>query len=158
MAATQIKNGFNGGSDDQLLVNPDGSINVNVTDGGGVASDVNIHDSSGNSISSTGGALDVNISSDTGFDTLTPGTPTQVSVNTNSTLLFSANPNRKYAHIVNNSPDLIYIQYQVSAALNQGIKISSGGFYTIESNNLWLGIVNAIGVMSNQLIDILEGE
>lgn len=28
MATTQIKNGFNGGSDDQLLVNPDGSINV----------------------------------------------------------------------------------------------------------------------------------
>lgn len=32
MAATAIKNGFHGGSDDQLLVNPDGSINVN---GGG---------------------------------------------------------------------------------------------------------------------------
>lgn len=35
MAATQIKNGFNGGSDDQLLVNPDGSINVNGGGGGG---------------------------------------------------------------------------------------------------------------------------
>lgn len=35
MAATQIKNGFHGGSDDQLLVNPDGSINVNTTGGGG---------------------------------------------------------------------------------------------------------------------------
>jgi hypothetical protein len=35
MAVTQIKNGFQGGSDDQLLVNPDGSINVNATGGGG---------------------------------------------------------------------------------------------------------------------------
>lgn len=35
MATTQIKNGFQGGSDDQLLVNPDGSINVNSTGGGG---------------------------------------------------------------------------------------------------------------------------
>lgn len=34
MAVTQIKNGFQGGSDAQLLVNPDGSINVN-TNGGG---------------------------------------------------------------------------------------------------------------------------
>lgn len=38
MATTQIKNGFNGGSDDQLLVNPDGSINVNSSGGGGNAS------------------------------------------------------------------------------------------------------------------------
>lgn len=35
MAATTIKDGFAGGSDNQLLVNPDGSINVNSTGGGG---------------------------------------------------------------------------------------------------------------------------
>lgn len=35
MATTQIKNGFNGGSDAQLLVNPDGSINVNSGSSGG---------------------------------------------------------------------------------------------------------------------------
>lgn len=35
MATTSIKNGFHGGTDDQLLVNPDGSINVNTTGGGG---------------------------------------------------------------------------------------------------------------------------
>jgi hypothetical protein len=35
MATTQVKNGFDGGTDDQLLVNPDGSINVNTTGGGG---------------------------------------------------------------------------------------------------------------------------
>lgn len=35
MATTQIKNGFQGGNDDQLLVNPDGSINVNSGGGGG---------------------------------------------------------------------------------------------------------------------------
>jgi hypothetical protein len=31
MATTQIKDGYNGGSDNQLKVNPDGSINVDVT-------------------------------------------------------------------------------------------------------------------------------
>src|ERR1700677_5185447 len=35
MATTQIKDGFDGGSDNQLKVNPDGSINVDVTGGGG---------------------------------------------------------------------------------------------------------------------------
>lgn len=35
MAATQIKDGFQGGSDNQLKVNTDGSINVNATGGGG---------------------------------------------------------------------------------------------------------------------------
>lgn len=38
MAVTQIKNGWNGGSDDQLKVNPDGSINVNGGGSGGNAS------------------------------------------------------------------------------------------------------------------------
>lgn len=38
MATTQVKNGFQGGSDDQLLVNPDGSINVNSSGSGGNAS------------------------------------------------------------------------------------------------------------------------
>lgn len=40
MSAIQIKNGFNGGSDDQLLVNPDGSINVN--GGGGSSSNASV--------------------------------------------------------------------------------------------------------------------
>ncbi len=60
MAVTSIKNGFEGGSDDQLLVNPDGSINVNSTGGGG-SGDVNIHDSAGNALTSTSGALNVQI-------------------------------------------------------------------------------------------------
>lgn len=66
MSITQIKNGFNGGSDDQLLVNPDGSINVN--GGGSSTGNVNIHDSSGGPLTSTGGALNVNT---TGSSTVT---------------------------------------------------------------------------------------
>lgn len=121
---------------------------------------VNIQDTNGNPITSTGGALDVNVISEgsEGFSALSPGFPTQVSIGTNSTQVFPLNLNRKYAHIMNNSNEEIFIQYQASAALNQGIRIPPGGFFTLESNNLWLGTVNAIGVMSNQLIDILEGE
>ena len=61
MATTQIKDGFNGGSDNQLKVNPDGSINVNSSGGGG-GGDVNIFDSAGNALTSTSGALNVNTS------------------------------------------------------------------------------------------------
>lgn len=67
MAATTIKNGFQGGSDDQVLVNPDGSINVNSTGGGG-SGNVNIHDSAGGALTSTSGALNVNT---TGNSTVT---------------------------------------------------------------------------------------
>lgn len=63
MATTQIKDGFAGGSDNQLKVNADGSINVDITGGGGgPTSDVNIFDSAGNPLTSTSGALNVNTS------------------------------------------------------------------------------------------------
>lgn len=91
------------------------------------------------------------------FSAISPGYPTQISVGTASIQLFPANSARKYAHIVNNSSATIFIQYQVSAALNQGVKISSGGFFTLEVDNLWLGVVNAIGLMAGQQIDVLEG-
>lgn len=117
---------------------------------------VNIQDTNGNAITASDGALNVNL--DSGFSTLAPGFPTQVPVTTTSTVLLPPNPNRKYAHIINNSGEQIFIQYQVAAASNQGLKIPPNGFFTLESNNLWLGAINAIGVLSNQLIDVLEGE
>lgn len=175
MSATSIKDGFNGGSDAQLLVNPDGSINV-VASGGGGGSNASV---GGNNIntpfSSTqiagvntggnltqvsvddGGFLNVNSSStSTGFATLSA--TGQFALNLVSTEVFPANPNRRYAHIVNNSGNVIYLQYQSPAALNAGIKIPPNTLYTIETNNLWLGSVNAIGVISGQIIDIIEGE
>lgn len=58
MSATTIKDGFQSGSDNQLRVNDDGSINV-VGGGGGTTSNVNTHSGTGSSIGSTGGALNV---------------------------------------------------------------------------------------------------
>lgn len=67
MASTTIKDGFNGGTDNQLRINDDGSINV-VGGGGGGTTDVNIHDSAGGALTSTSGALNVNT---TGSSTVT---------------------------------------------------------------------------------------
>ena len=58
MAATTIKDGFAGGSDNQLKVNADGSINT--TAAGGSAS-TNIRDSAGLALNSSSGSLNVNI-------------------------------------------------------------------------------------------------
>lgn len=110
--------------------------------------------SAGRSSVNIAGPIDVEI---VGFDTLT-APPGRVDVGLTSVLLFAANPDRKYAHIVNNSGQTIYIQYSTSASLGQGIKLPPNTLYTIESNNLWLGQINAIGVSASQLIDILEGE
>lgn len=176
MATTQIKDGFNGGSDNQLKVNSDGSINiegsitatnpsvgVNGSTAPTSATEVAGIDPNGNLKplqTDLSGALKItgSISVGEGFNTISPGFPTQISVGTTSIQLFAANNNRKYAHIFNNSSETIFIQYQVSAALNQGVKIQAGSFFTLDSNNLWLGIINGIGLMANQLIDVLEGE
>lgn len=172
MATTTIRDGFQGGSDNQLKVNPDGSINV---DGGG---------GSNASVGPTGdpiptdatlvGAQDPNgllqplhvnadgelivASTPNGFSIISPGYPMQVNLGTTSAVLVAANPSRKYAHIFNNSSEAIFIQFQSSAALNQGIKVGPGSFFTLDTINLWLGDVNGIGLMAGQLISVLEGE
>lgn len=61
MATTQVKDGFQGGSDSQLKVNPDGSINVNASVVSPSDPDVNIHASNGGNITATGTSLDTNV-------------------------------------------------------------------------------------------------
>lgn len=171
MATTQIKDGFNGGSDNQLKVNSDGSINVDSTNPSvgptGVpapaqATEIAGVDPSGNLVPvavTSSGQIEVTgtLTIGQGFNALSPGYPTQVAVGISSIQLIASNANRKYFHIFNNSSQPIYIQYQVSAALNQGIRINSGTFFTLDSENLWLGAINGIGFIAGQLIDVLEG-
>lgn len=150
MATTRIQDGFDGGSDNQLKINADGSINVN--GGGGSGSNVNITSVGGNPVTTS---LPV---SQQGFSDLSPGYPTQVTVGITSVQLLPANSARKYAYIFNNSTEAIFIQYQVSAALNQGIKINPGTLLELNTSNLWLGIINGIGYIANQMISVLDGE
>lgn len=106
---------------------------------------------------SSGGGGGGGVVTPAGFGTISPGYPTQVSVGTTSVQILPDNANRLYAHVVNNTQFIIFIQYLSDAALNQGIKIQPGNFYTIDSSNLYKGVVNAIGTIDAQLIDILEG-
>lgn len=91
-----------------------------------------------------------------GFSTLSPGYPTQVSIGTLSIELLPANTDRTYAHIINNTANTIYLQYSSTAALNQGIRLNPGNALILSGGDLWLGSVNAIALLSNQLIDVLE--
>lgn len=91
-------------------------------------------------------------------DSFSAGTPGQIDIGITSIQVFAANPNRKYVYISNNTQNTIFIQYSNPAVLNTGIKIPPNTLYTIETNNLWLGIVNAIGNQTSTLIDIFEGE
>lgn len=91
-----------------------------------------------------------------GFSTLSPGYPTQVNVGTTSVLVLPANSDRRFAHIFNNTQHPVFIQYQSDAALNQGIRLNPGTYFELTGNDLWLGDVNAIALIDNQLLDVLE--
>lgn len=165
MSVTQIKNGFQGGSDDQLKVNPDGSINVNATGGGGIASDVNIFDSAGNSITSTSGALNVNT---TGSSTVT-GTVTteqaglgafQTSQYAISTAAVQLAPtplvNRSSLSItVDASPNIaVFIGNSNSVTVSNGYPLYDGSTLQLDltpSGNVW-----AISTTAGQTISVLE--
>lgn len=123
------------------------------------ASTVGIKDTDGNLlVVNPDGSINTSSTGMSGFNTLSPGYPTQLLVDTAaSTVLLPANNDRVYAHIFNNSAAAIYIQFQAPAALNQGIRINPGNYYVIDKSSLWLGAVNAIALVSNQLIDVLEG-
>lgn len=127
---------------------------ISATEVAGIDSSGNLHPIAVNS----SGAVEVvgSLTTTQGFSVISVG-PTQISVGTNSTQLLAANPSRLYAHIINNTSNTVYIQYSSSAALNQGIKLSAGGFLFISGGDLYLGVVNAIALMPNQLIDIIEG-
>lgn len=175
MATTQIKNGFEGGSDDQLLVNNDGSINVK-TSGGSMANpsvgptgavaptsatEVGGINPSGNLtplMVDANGSLITTAEMVQGFNVIVAGYPTQIAVGPDSIEILPANPLRAYAHVINNSSYKVFVQYGVVAQLNRGFPLSVGSIMFISGDDLYRGAVNAISPVANTLIEILDGE
>lgn len=122
---------------------------------GGGGTNVNIHDSSGNSLTSTSGAL--NVFFNAGWSTFGSSTPKQVAVSTTSTTLLVANLSRLFARIVNNSVQTIYVQYGVSAVWQQGFPLRPNAMYVIDTSELFLGQINAITNTGSVNIDVIEG-
>lgn len=70
---------------------------------------------------------------------------TGVVVGITSTLVIAANPKRADAEFVNDSDVVIYLARGHDAVLNKGIRLNaSGGSYSINNRNLFLGAIYAI--------------
>lgn len=113
-------------------------------------------------LTTSGGATDSlnvvgTLSTGQGYSNTGQSTPKQVVVTTSTTVLLSANTNRKYAHFINNSVSPVYLQYSSSAVPGQGIKLNIGSIWQINSSELWLGAVNAISASGSLNIDVFEG-
>jgi hypothetical protein len=61
-----------------------------------------------------------------------------------STVLLSANVNRKYLMIINNSSNRVWVSHSDTAVVGEGIYIEPGGHYEISALNLYTGSISAI--------------
>ncbi len=80
-----------------------------------------------------------------------------ISVNTSSTMVLPPRASRRYAVIVNDSDETIYLTRGVNAVLRKGIRLNAGGgSYEIKPENLFLGQVNAICASGGKILTISE--
>ena len=149
MATTQIKDGFNGGSDNQLKVNSDGSINVDVSGGGGT-SNVNITEINGTAI--TGSDLPVDLAGLTAFKT------SQYTVGTSAVQLTPTPMSNRRAisiKVITTTPtDSVYIGNSSAVTTSTGYPIFNLGSLQLDLTNvqsIW-----AIGTSAGQLVYALE--
>lgn len=141
-------------SDNQAIVTDAGALMVTPTGGGGL-SNVNIYDSAGNPLNSTGGALDVFFAG--GWSSFGQNTPKQVAVSNVSTEILAANPDRLEATFTNNSSQTVYLQYSINAVWQQGYPLRPNAVWIIDTTQLYLGAVNAITQTGTVNIDVIEG-
>lgn len=164
MATTTIKDGFAGGSDNQLRVNDDGSINVN--GGGGGGSSVNIHDSAGNNLTSTGGALNVNTTgSSTVTGTVTSNTAgldsyktTQYPVGTSEVQLapipLSGRSSVSFKVHTSSPTDFVLFAQAPGQAATEGYRLDDGE--SMQMDLTATGSIYVIGSSAGQRIYLLE--
>jgi hypothetical protein len=166
VSTTQIKDGFNGGSDNQLKVNSDGSINVNSSGGGGGGGgDVNIFDSAGNPLTSTSGALNVSTTgSSTVSGTVTSNTAgltafqtSQYSIGTSAVQLAPTPLSNRSSLSITiiaaiNTP--VYIGNSSSVTSSNGYPLYNGS--TMQLDLTPAGEVWAISTQATQTAAILE--
>ena len=85
------------------------------------------------------------------------GTPSKVSVGNTTTELLSATSGRRYAILVNDSNETIYISLGSDAVINSGIRLNAGGgSYTISGDRPFRGAINGICTSGGKNISIFE--
>lgn len=141
-------------SDNQVKVDSEGNLYVRPSGSGGL-NNVNIFDSAGNPITSTGGSL--NVLAGGGWSNFAQRTPKIVVVGSASTLLLDVNPDRLYASFTNNTTQLIYLQYAIAAVWQSGQPLPQNSTWEINTTSLFQGQVYGITDSGTVEIDVKEG-
>jgi len=85
-------------------------------------------------------------------------TDTFATVGAVTTLVLAANPNRVGAEFVNDSTQVMYLARGNDAVVGSGIRLNAnGGSYSIGTDNLWEGAVNAICADGQANMTVSEG-
>lgn len=92
-----------------------------------------------------------------GYSNFGQNTPKQVQVNTGSTQLLAANPNRLYAEINNNGPEIVWVQLGIDAVVGEGKRLSPGSMLNFVGNELYLGTISAISKNGMVNVNVIEG-
>ena len=92
------------------------------------------------------------------FIPFTIAQPNNVSIGITSTPILSANPERKYAAIINDSGEVVYLSLGSAAILNKGIRLNPrGGVFEITAANLFRGNIYGITATTNNNVTVTEG-
>jgi hypothetical protein len=78
--------------------------------------------------------------------------PQSATVDTISSVVLAANPGRRYATLINDSDEVIYLALYDTAEMNKGIRLNAeGGSYEISFVNAYTGPISAISSASANL-------
>ena len=92
------------------------------------------------------------------FIPFTSAPPANISVGNTSTQVLAANPNRKYAAIVNDSSEVVYLGLGSPAVINKGIRLNArGGAFEITAVNLFCGAIYGIAATASNNLTVVEG-
>ncbi len=84
-------------------------------------------------------------------------TNTAVTVATTPTTILAANGKRKYAVIVNDSTEPVYLKFGAGAVMNSGVRLNAqGGSLLIDKSNLYTGLITGICTSGSMVVTVLE--
>ena len=80
-----------------------------------------------------------------------------ITVAVSTTAIIAANGQRRFAIIVNDSNEDIYLGLGEAAVLNKGIRLNAlGGSFTTDGTNLFTGAINGICVSGSNVVTFVE--
>lgn len=99
-------------------------------------------------------ALNIN----TGINVANAMVNTKADIGSTSTLVLSANSQRRFLFLVNDSDEAIYVSLGSAAVMNEGILLTAGGgALTLDIASMWLGAIYAICASGSKNLTISEG-